>query len=425
MIRFLVRKPVLEIGFYMLVYYLIMELYYYYFVGISYQRFQFYLDIDIAKYIETKILFLLVVLFSVHVSKRSDFIFSIFIFVAILFFIPALVTYSFQNHPAAPLYSIIILLLSIGVISSNKLKIPEIESKSLSRGVILCLVVLFLLPFIYSFGININLKNFLFEGIFETRASYVENSSTLINYLYYWLVKAVIPILIVYFLIRKQNRYAIITLFILLYLYLISGNKIVFITLFIMLFFYYAGKDSISKAKYFLQLLIIGLLLIPLIDAYILESHMLKGTFVMRTLFLPAHLNYFYFDFFHNNPLYYSESNIVKWFLTYPYDRPIGFIISEKYFAASDMNSNNGIISDGYMNLGYWGVAISILVTSITFLFFNSLRIDNRYLGIFFVMIFLFLSAPLLSMFITSGLWIIILFSLTLMKADNEQLITN
>jgi hypothetical protein len=46
-------------------------------------------------------------------------------------------------------------------------------------------------------------------------------------------------------------------------------------------------------------------------------------------------------------------------------------------------------------------------------------------LGIFFVMIFLFLSAPLLSMFITSGLWIIILFSLTLMKPDNEQLMTN
>jgi hypothetical protein len=185
-----------------------------------------------------------------------------------------------------------------------------------------------------------------------------------------------------------------------------------------MLFFFYVGNDSVEKTKYFLILLIAGLMVIPLIDLFILQSHSLKGTFVMRTLFLPSHLNYFYFDFFTDKPLLYSESNFFKWFIDYPYDRPIGFIISEKYFAATDMNSNNGIISDGYMNLGYWGIAINILLISFIFLFFNSLDLDRRYLGIFFVMVFLFLSAPMLSMIITSGLWIIIIMSMTIMRQN-------
>ncbi len=416
--RFTIRKPVFIISVLLIVYFIILELYYYYFVGISYARFQLHLDLNLIKYIETKLLFVLILLLSIYVSKRSEFIYAVFTFFLILFLLPSFVTYSFQNQNPAPLYATIALLTSLGLISTHKIYIPKIRSITLSRGVILGLIILVLIPFVYSFGLHLNFKNILLEDIFKTREYYDENSSTTINYLYNWLVKAVIPVLIVYFLIRKQFRYGLITLFILLYLYLISGNKIVFITLFVMLFFFYFGNDSVEKTKYFLILLIAGLMVIPLIDLFILQSHSLKGTFVMRTLFLPSHLNYFYFDFFADKPLLYSESNFFKWFIDYPYDRPIGFIISEKYFAATDMNSNNGIISDGYMNLGYWGIAINILLISFIFLFFNSLDLDARYLGIFFVMVFLFLSAPMLSMIITSGLWIIIIMSMTIMRQN-------
>src|SRR5690606_10696418 len=136
----------------------------------------------------------------------------------------------------------------------------------------------------------------------------------------------------------------------------------------------------------------------------------------MRTLFLPSQLNYYYFDFFQNEYLYYSESNFFKWFFDYPFDRPIGFVISETYFDAPNMNASNGIIGDGYMNLGYAGVAINIVLVGLIFGFFNSLRLDARYLGIFFVVVFLLLSAPMLSMFVTSGLLLLFVTSASLMK---------
>lgn len=423
--HFVVRKSVLWVCFFLVVYYILLELYYYYFVGVSYSRFLFSLDISLSKYVETKIIFILVLLFSIYVSRKSEFVYSVFIFFVIFFLVPGSVTYSFQNQISGPLYATIALLVSIGLISVNKIVIPNIRSISLSKGVILGLLILALMLFFYSFGFQFNLKNILLEDIHETRANYDENSSTLVNYLYNSLVKAVIPVLMVYFLIHKHYRYALITLFALLYLYLISGNKIVFITLFIMLFFYYAGKSPIYKTKYFLLTLLIGLLIIPLVDLYILKSHSLKGIFVMRTLFLPSHLNYLYFDFFVDKPMYFAESNLFNWFVTNPLPKPVGFVISETYFGASDMNSNNGIISDGYMNLGYLGIAINIMFIALLFLFFNSVSPDARYLGIFFVMIFLFLSAPMLSMIITNGVMLVVIMSWFFMRQGQTPDTTN
>jgi hypothetical protein len=236
------------------------------------------------------------------------------------------------------------------------------------------------------------------------------------NYLYNWLVKALFPLLMIFFLIRKRYLYAFITVLLFLYLYIISGNKIVYITLMVVFFFHFVGDDYFRKVKYFVLFLIAGLALLPLVDFYVLNSHSLKGIFVMRMLFLPSQLNYFYFDFFDGNPLYFAESNIFKLFVEYPFDQAVGYVISETYFSSSGMNANNGIIGDGYMNLGYWGVAINILIVSTIFLFFNSLDLDARYLGIFFLMIFLFLSVPMLSMFLTSGLWILCIMALTTMR---------
>jgi hypothetical protein len=186
-----------------------------------------------------------------------------------------------------------------------------------------------------------------------------------------------------------------------------------------MLFFYFVGKDFFEKTKYFLIALILGLLILPLLDLYA-NDHSLKGIFVMRMLFLPSQLNYYYFDFFQDSPLYFAESNFFKMFFTYPFERPIGYVISTVYFNYPEMNANNGIISDGYMNLGYPGIALNILIIVVIFLFFNSINVDARYLGIFFLLIFLFLSAPMLSMFVTSGLWIIFLFSLTIMRREKQ-----
>jgi len=410
-----IKKPVLVGCISLVLYYAILEVYFVYFISVEYLRYEFFLNIDYGKYIETKIIFIVLLAYSIIISKTNEFIYSIFIFFLVFFLIPGLITYSFSDRPAGPLYATIALQLCIGAISSFKFNLPEIRTPQLSYGTIMLLVGFAVLPVVLTFGMYFNLSNIVLEDVYRTRELFSANSNLGIDYLYNWLVKALIPLCMVFFLVHNRYRYAFVTFLLLFYLYIISGNKIVYITLFVMLFFYFVGRDHLEKTKYFLLVLIISLLVMPVVD-YAFNTHSLKGVFVMRMLFLPTQLNYFYFDLFEGHPLYFAESNFFKFFFTYPFERPVGYIISEIYFDASDMNANNGIISDGYMNLGYPGIVLNILMVSLIFLFFKSSNPDPRYLGIFFVMIFLFLSAPLLSMFVTSGLWIVVFLSLTMMK---------
>jgi hypothetical protein len=419
MYSYTVRKSVLWACLSLSVYYAIMEYYYQNFIIPNFPRFGYHLDLNVVKYYEAKFLFVVVLLAAVMTSRKSQFIYSIVVFFIIFFLVPSLVTYSFSNQIPQPTYAIVILLVCLCVISSSEIQIPLLKNNKLSFGLIMLLILISLVPILINFGFYLNINNLLLEDVYDTRELFDQQSNTAIEYLFNWLVKAIIPIALIYFLIHKRYWFAVISFMALHYLYSISGSKIIYVTSFVMLFFFFAGKDFIDKTKVACTMLVIGLLAIYLAD-YFLGSH-LMGLFVMRMLFLPSYLNYFYFDFFEGKPLYFAESHFFNMWSTYPYDRPIGFIIGQNYINAAEMNANNGIIGDGYMNLGYLGVGLNIAIVTAIFLFFNSIKSDPRYLGIFCILIFLFLSAPMLSMFITGGLWFLFLMGITIMPEQKSM----
>ncbi len=413
MYSYTVRKSVLWVCLSLSAYYAIMEYYYQNFIIPYFPRFGYHLDLNVEKYYEAKVLFVVALLASVITSVKSQFIYSIVTFFIIFFLVPSLVTYSFSNQISQPTYAIVILLVCLCVTSSYEIKIPLLRSPKFSFGVVMLFILASLVPIIINFGFYLNIDNLLLRNVYDTREIFDQQTNTALNYLFNWLIKAIIPIALIYFLIHKRYWLAAISFLTLHYLYSISGSKIIYVTSFVMLFFFFAGRDFIDKTKVACTMLVVGLLAIYFVD-YFFESH-LMGLFVMRMLFLPSYFNYFYFDFFAGNPLYFSESHFFNLFLDYPYDRPIGFVISEKYVNEINMNANNGIISDGYMNLGYLGVGINILIVTVFFLFFNSIKPDPRYLGIFCLQVFLFLSAPMLSMFLTGGLWFLFIMGVTIM----------
>ncbi len=413
MFSFKIRKAVLRVSLSLAAYYAMMEYFYQNLIIPNFPRFGFHFDMNIEKYIETKLLFLIVLLMSIVTSRKSQFIYAIIIFFIIFFLVPSLVTYSFSNQIPQPSYAIVVLLMSLGIISSITTRIPLVTGNRLSFGVVMFLILVSLIPIIVKFGFYLNIDNLLFKDVYDTREQFDEQSNTALNYLFNWLVKAIVPIALVYFLIHRRFWFAVLTFVALNYLYSISGNKIIYITSFVMLFFFFVGKDFIDKMRIASAMLVIGLGMVYLSDYFLGTS--LIGLFAMRMLFLPAYLNYFYFDFFEGSPLFFAESHFFSLFNAYPFDRPIGFIIAQVYIHVNDMNANNGIIGDGYMNLGYWGVGLNIIIITVIFFFFNSMKPDARYLGIFCVLIFLFLSAPMLSMFITGGLWFLFFAGVTIM----------
>jgi len=327
-----------------------------------------------------------------------------------------------MNLKTQPIIWITTLNIFIFIISFIKINIKPIN---INNNYILLPLTILVITFIISIALNtnisINIKTLLLKEIYQTRNVFTNNISTIQNYIYNWLVKIIIPVLIIYNLIKKKYLFATINIITLMYLFVISGNKSVYMTTMAMLFFYFIGKDYISKLKYFLLIIFISLLIFPLIDNYILNDNILVGTFVMRLLYTPALLTHYYFDFFDKNPiLLFSENHPFNSIINSPYPKPIAIIISETYFNTSEMYANNGIISDGYMNLSQIGILINILLFSLLFLIFNSIKIDAHYYGIFFIYIFFILSTPLLTVLFTGGIWLLIILSLTLIKHSNK-----
>ncbi|MEI7595030.1 MAG: O-antigen polymerase [Bacteroidota bacterium] len=389
--------------------YIALEWLYVSFVHTQFIYLGFKLDFNIIKFILAKALFISTIALSIYVFNKSKFIYSIFVLLILFFLIPNLVLYSFTNSIAGPVFSICGLLLATATISTRKIKIKSIQSNdSFKYTFLLGIAILFLIPILSNSGFSVNLNTLLLKDINITRETFSQNLIGFAAYAYNWEVKIILPILIVFFLIHKKYILSIISVIMLLYLYVISGNKIVYMTTIVMIFFYYLSFDYIHKIRNFVIICFISLISFYLFDL-LLDGYLLRGTFVMRLFFIPALLNNHYFDFFHGNPFYFAETHILNQFFHSPFSDKIGFVISKVYFGVTDMYASNGIISDGYMNLGYLGVTLFVAVFSVIFLFFNSFNLDSSYFGIFFVFIFLFLSAPMFTIIITGGLWFLII----------------
>jgi hypothetical protein len=77
-----------------------------------------------------------------------------------------------------------------------------------------------------------------------------------------------------------------------------------------------------------------------------------------RVLFVPAHLTSVYLEFFAVNPVVHlSESILLRGWLTYPYPVSVPHMIGA-FLGQPAMNSNNGLISDGFSNFGVVGVLV-------------------------------------------------------------------
>ncbi|WP_276168602.1 hypothetical protein [Zobellia alginiliquefaciens] len=93
----------------------------------------------------------------------------------------------------------------------------------------------------------------------------------------------------------------------------------------------------------------------------------------------------------------------MKTFIDYRYDVTHAHLIGEAYFNSPNMDANNGLISDGFMNWGTWGVLINCFIVSFYFMVLNSLRIPAKYFGLYLLIIFSFISSSTPTVMLTHG----------------------
>lgn len=99
----------------------------------------------------------------------------------------------------------------------------------------------------------------------------------------------------------------------------------------------------------------------------------------------------------------------------------IQMFVGNNLLGRSGLNANVGLITEGYVSLGWLGVFIHSIAISFIFLFFNSLRIDPKYFGIFIVYVYYMNTAFFGTLLLTHGLFFLIIFSFFCLRRHPKE----
>ncbi|MDB4271081.1 hypothetical protein N9896_03190, partial [bacterium] len=298
--------------------------------------------------------------------KKTKFIFIVLSIFFALLTIPSLIAYTSPGmYPVKLLWyhqGFFLALYALSKVHIDFSRVPVIN-KTQALYLLLGITTIGIIPYLMVYGPYINLKNLLLLDVYETRRFMSKLSNPYFGYTYSIFTKIIIPLIIVFSLELKKKVWVLVGVLYLILFYLFGAHKTVYVGLFVVLVFY--RLSFAQSVKYMVKY---SNILIVLFAALALIGYDYPWILSFRRIhFLPSLLDICYVDYFEGNYLYWSES-ILKRFIEYPYDVRATNLIGEVYFNRPDMSANNGLISDGYMNFGTFGVVFNILLSAIYFM---------------------------------------------------------
>jgi hypothetical protein len=133
---------------------------------------------------------------------------TVIFYFLVISFVPMLVLYkNSDSYPIEILIGELTLLILLKIVP--KLKFPTLKSVQLSEKKIATigtiLVVLMLIPFFATFGLEININNLFLEEIYDVRLEARSRGNLYTNYTFNWLTKLFIPLLFISSIIAKSR----------------------------------------------------------------------------------------------------------------------------------------------------------------------------------------------------------------------------
>jgi hypothetical protein len=201
----------------------------------------------------------------------------------------------------------------------------------------------------------------------------------------------------------------------------IAGGKSV-LGLLLLAFF---GYFFVKKLSIFNLVLLLSITqVVSLIEVSVSQAPILGFFSSYRTLFLPARINWIYYDFFSQHEFDYFRQGFLK-FLPWesPYKQDIAFLIGEYDMGEDGGRANNGLFSDAYSNAGMLGVIFMPFLITV-YLRVLASALNKVRPGITFSIVIVvamnLLSLPFSTAIFSGGLGLLLMFSLTI-KNHNDS----
>ncbi len=360
----------------------------------------------------------LFVLYTIHLFKSVKFDFfskNILGLVLLLDFIPSTIFHASVSVVDWRIYALhVILFYSLFLTFKFKFKINIKPLNRKQSAYVLAIIILIgVLPYLRYIQ-HIDVKNLLLQNIYITRFKFEALFDAYSKYSHSWFTRVIIPIIFVLALKFKWRLLAVLNAMLLITLYLMGAVKSVLLGSLLVLIFY------VLPHKKLLQIITKGLVVLLLISIglsfYVVSEHNTIALIIFRRLmFLPSLLDYCFFDFFNDNYLYWSNS-FLKFFIDYPYPEIAAKLIGDTYFDMPEMAANNGLISDGFSNAGFLGALLTILLFNSYMLVIKNCNINSKFFGIYFFILYGFLTSAFSVVLITHGGILLLLISVFVLR---------
>ena len=247
------------------------------------------------------------------------------------------------------------LLVFSTLINKIPIKINYANNMTIFYSIIFGITILTYGFAIYYLGFKFNLD---FSVVYEIRDHFLKSKNFLLGYLVIWQGNIINPLLFYYAVEKSRYLFAGVIIGFQFYLFSVTGLKTFFFSL---VFSYLVARYS-KSLKLFMPILFSIIVVLSCIIYLYQGSVWSLAIFVRRTLFTPAQITYYYFDFFQNNPLVYLSDSVLRYLFDYPYLLPSPLLIGIRYF--DGQSANTGIFGNAYMNFGALGVFLFVSLFS-------------------------------------------------------------
>lgn len=321
----------------------------------------FILKIKAAKVVESYILTGILSLFLPHeIKKPSDFC------ILLLFLLPVLPTLSLYGlTDAARAYTYMLALAFLTVMEGRRL-IPLLKLARLKDGRKLAVIsaagiILVTVLWLIARG-GLNYFNLDLVKVYDYRRTVdaVVNIG-IWGYINTWTFKVFNPLLISWSLFRKNYPVFVFSLLLQILLFGISSHKsVLFYPVLILALYFFIER------RYSLHLIVMGIVgIIGISDMPLFISGQIfpVSLFIRRLMYVPALLNYAYYELFSQNGLvYWTTVKPFSFFFEYPFDYPPPQLVSLYLWGHTNTWANNGFLATSYMHFGFVGMVIFSLI---------------------------------------------------------------
>lgn len=405
-IRITLSKSTLKVIFLLLLFRLCLDLAYVYVVSPVYSYSGFTTSISFVTVAESYLMIILIGLVIPSTIKRASHFFIWMFTMASI--IPTLSFYAMHSGSRMFMYAIMIGFFCVVLIS----KLPVIRIGTLKEG--RTIGIFLLITMVAAVAASLIAKGGLSHFNLDLSKVYEHRREVgaLINvglwgYINTWVYKVINPALIAWALWQKRYRLFILFTALQVLFFAISSHKSVLFYPVLILAVYLFVKQK--KALQYLSWGLIGVIVLSSSIYLIFDNIWPASLFVRRVFYVPAQLNFAYYELFSNIGHVYLSNSILSNWIAYPFEYPPPLMVCDYLHGHYNSWANNGFLATGYMHFGYLGMWIFSIIVGLLLWIVDSLvgKRMPKWLGISILTIpffSLFTSADLTTALLTHGI---------------------